>query len=84
MKKVSSIIALVAMTLSLSSFNSAETTQQNITEVDPRDCVREARTLTSMESDALNLESPNDNWGEPGSGGMLDVYMAHYRNCMGV
>ena len=71
------------MTLSLSSFSVADITSYN-PEPDASECVQEARTLTLMISEDLNLDSPNDDWGEPGEGGMLDVYMYYYNDCMGV
>lgn len=83
MKKVFSIIALSAMTLSLSSYTVANATSNGPGD-SSSDCVSEARTLTSMISEELGYDSPNDNWGEPGDGGMLDVYMYYYNDCMGV
>lgn len=84
MKKVFSIIALSAVTLSLSSFTVANNASSYGTGDSPSDCVSEARTLTLMISEMSGLDSPNDNWGERGDGGMLDVYMYYYNDCMGV
>jgi hypothetical protein len=37
-----------------------------------------------MISEGMGYDSPNDNWGERGDGGMLDVHMYYYNDCMGV
>lgn len=66
MKKVSSIIALVAMTLSLSSFNTNSEPQN------PKDCAREARQDVLSFAEAFN-EHPNDNW---------DGFYSHYYNIL--
>lgn len=71
MKKFFSIVTFLTICLSLSSF-----TPSNLKSEENSDCVREARTLTLMESEAMGYDSPNDNWEL-----MSKVYNYHYRQC---
>ena len=70
MKKVMLILMLGVFTLGSSGFK----TQADSS---PSDCVRESRTLTLMQAEAVG-QHPNDNW----QNYWLDVYMYHYNDCL--